>query len=65
MGFGFREVVESLIVCKIGMKVEKESCAGCTDYQAPEVEVVEVAVESGFAGSGQEDQLPGWKPTYW
>ena len=35
-------------------------------YLAPEVDVIEVVVEQGFAGSGDDDsQLPGWKPTYW
>ena len=35
------------------MKVEKEM-----KYEAPEVEVLEVKVEKGFAGSGRPD-VPG------
>ena len=35
-------------------------------YLAPDVDVIEVMVEHGFASSGDDDgQLPGWKPTYW
>ena len=35
------------------MNIEKEMM-----YEAPEVEVLEVEVEKGFAGSGQGEDLP-------
>ena len=37
------------------------------EYEAPQVEIIEVEVEKGFAGSGNEDgngggmMLPGWE----
>jgi hypothetical protein len=37
------------------------------EYEAPQVEIIEVEVEKGFAGSGNEDgngggmTLPGWE----
>ena len=37
------------------------------EYEAPQVEIIEVEVEKGFAGSGKEDgngggmTLPGWE----
>ena len=47
------------------MKMENEM-----KYVAPEVEVLEVAIEKGFAGSGVEiDDTPAWnnseKETYY
>ena len=41
-------------------------CGHQVEYCPPEISVLEVTVEQGFAASGEgNEQLPGWKPTYW
>ena len=38
---------------------KKHSISMKKDYQTPEIEVIEVQIEQGFAGS-LEDPEPGW-----
>lgn len=36
-------------------------------YEPPEVEILQVAVECGFAATSADTELPNWKPEegYW
>lgn len=34
----------------------------CSEYESPQLEVIVIAVEEGFAGSGQ---LPDREPEFW